>query len=526
MGPRGREGVLSAVALCALALALASAAPLARDNDDFDIPEPASSGGDLFWSDGAYWMGVHQAKKLLNPVWLVRALRLAPPAEAANVDADDEAPDSTWFANRHGRERLSAVELALGPGGEPPRPPFEVLEAHPRAQTPRFVARDALGRRIFFKLDALDRPGLSTNGEMIASRILHAAGYHVPAVFVVPLASGSLILGENAVTDGRYRGQTLPLQAGHLESLLFLAPRGADGGRFAVASVGLPGKSKGPFSYAGRRADDPNDTVPHEDRRELRGLRLLFAWLNDTDARRGNTLDMYVEEGGRRFLRHYLLDFSASFGSANNQPKAPEEGHEHFFDPPSALRSAALLGAWVKPWEAPRTDRYPELGPFEAEPFDPEAWKPSYANPAFERATPADQYWAAKLVTSFTDADLGGILATGRFPTPGAREHLLRTLASRRDACGRRWLGGLAAAPLEEFRVEGGALVFSDLGVERGFADAASTRYRLGEDAVAERRLTASDGRHRVRVSRDGGARWSRPVSVWVEGGRVVRVRH
>ncbi|MBI4348884.1 MAG: hypothetical protein HY553_18750 [Elusimicrobia bacterium] len=494
----------------------ASSFAAGRDNDDFDIPEPAASTGDLFWSDGAYWMSVHQAKKAFDPVWLLRKLGLLARPPAANVDAQDEVDDSTWFTNRHARRRLSAAELAAGPGGEPPRPPFSVRSAHPAAQTPRFVAEDALGRRIFFKLDALDRPGLSTNGEMIASRILHAAGYHVPSTFIVPLASGSLRLGEGAVVAGRYKGQELPMQPGHLESLLYLAPRGAGGGRFAVATLGLSGKPKGPFSYFGVRRDDPNDSVRHEDRRELRGLQLLFAWLNNTDSRRGNTLDMYVEDGGRRFLRHYLLDFSASFGSGNNEPKAPEEGHEYFFDAGAAFVSATTLGAWVKPWEASRADPYPELGPFDAEGFEPEFWKPSFANPAFERAAPADAYWAAKLVTSFTDEDLGAIASVGFFPTPGAREHLVKTLALRRDACGRRWLAAKDVAPLESFWVEDGELRFTDLAVERGYATTDATRYR--EERRRDRRL--------IRVSRDGGRTFGRPVSVWLDGDRVMRIKH
>lgn len=513
--------------LALLAAVALAAAP--KDNDDFDIPEPAADKrAALIWSNGAYLMSFYQAEKALDPAWLLRKARLLPPREAGNVTELDEAPDSTWFTNRHGYERLAPERVAEGPGGPAPRLPFVVLEASPHSENVRFVALDQEGRRWFVKLDPPGRPGLATNGELIASRLLHAAGYNVPFFTRVWLRPGDLRLGPEATMRTRYRNAERKMAASDLSTLFALAGQAADG-RFPVsASLALPGKPKGPFSYLGTRGDDPNDTVRHEDRRELRGYQVLSAWLNNTDSRQGNSLDVYVEEGGRRFLRHYLLDFSAAFGSGNNEPKRLEEGTEYYFDAGVVVRSAAALGLWVKPWERARAPDYPELGPFHSDDFHPLKWKPSYANPAFERLTPADGYWGAKLVTAFSDADVEAAAEPGHFPTPGAKGRLLRVLGERRDIIGRYWLGGDRVAPLESFRVEGSTLAFADLGVERGYVEAKTTLYRWKGRVSAEPSFelpAGFDGEAELRVSRDLGRAWGRPVRVRVAGGAVRRVR-
>ena len=87
-------------------------------------------------------------------------------------------------------------------------------------------------------------------------------------------------------------------------------------GRFrGVASLFLKGKPAGPFRYFGTRADDPNDIVPHEHRRDLRGLRVFAAWVNHNDSKSLNSLDMLVDRRGDRFIKHNLIDFSAVFGA-------------------------------------------------------------------------------------------------------------------------------------------------------------------------------------------------------------------
>ena len=70
----------------------------------------------------------------------------------------------------------------------------------------------------------------------------------------------------------------------HIDRLLENVDRRSDGRYRAVAlRVPTDGVSLiGPFQLFGTRSDDPNDVVPHEHGRELRGLQVFSAWLNHT----------------------------------------------------------------------------------------------------------------------------------------------------------------------------------------------------------------------------------------------------
>jgi hypothetical protein len=338
--------------------------------------------------------------------------------------------------------------------------------------TAGFVVRDAKGDRYLVKLDPPDYPEVPTGAEMVCTKILHALGWNVPENYLVHLDP------ERLVVDHETRG----LDADGLQDLLAHAGRGSGGRWRAVASRWLPGTPKGGFRTLGVRADDPDDVVPHEDRRELRGLRVVAAWINYTDARRGNFLDTFVPDparAGRGHLVHYLLDFSSALGAGNDDWKSPRYGHEYFFDPPHALLRGVTFG-FVRPtWDyVPLA--HPALGYFDADLFDPVAWRTTYPNPLFDAATVRDQFWGAKLVSSLTDADLAVVTRAGEWSDPRAAEILADLLRRRQRAIARTYFDWRHINPIDRIALDGrGRLRFRDLAVENAVVPAASARYRL-----------------------------------------------
>ena len=75
-----------------------------------------------------------------------------------------------------------------------------------------------------------------------------------------------------------------------------MVPKSKDSLHRATASRAIPGTGLGPYRYFGRRSDDPNDFVPHEHRRDLRGLAFVSAWIGHDDSRAINTYDALIEE--------------------------------------------------------------------------------------------------------------------------------------------------------------------------------------------------------------------------------------
>jgi hypothetical protein len=483
------------LALCAAAQQnpAAKQEPLWLDFDMQNIPEPkkVERGYAYDFADGTFFQ---QVKQIFDLPRHGRALS-GKKQEAFNVNAVDEVPDSSWFTNRNGRKQMSLGELRRGPDvtGGPAPGRLTVTRGKSSGISAGFWVKDSRGDTYIFKFDTVHYPEMATAAEVISTKLFYAMGYNVPQNTVFRFRREQLAVDDKAkYTDvlGRQRKMTIA----DVDRILKMAAQQGDGQYRVVASKLLSGKDKGGFAFAGVRKDDPNDIIPHEHRRDLRGLRVFSAWLEHNDVRAGNTLDMYVEEDGRKFVRHYLIDLGSTLGSDTVFPNVEIVGYEHQLDWSEAGKSLFSLGLYQQPWyRREREVKYTAVGAYTAQHFEPQRWKQNFPLAAFENMTDRDAYWAAKIVGSFTDDQIRAAVALGEISDPAAAEHLARQIIARRDLITQHYYKKVAA--LEGFRVEaveGGALVrFRDLRAEIGDAPANGYEYEIapvreGSQAVAK----------------------------------------
>ena len=428
--------------------------PLAADPDKNGITQPQP-------------LRLSQIYDLVENTFLTRLKQGETVEPAVNVNTLGEVPDSSWFTNRMSRRVMSIDELVIGPNqldGPDLTEPWSIVGAKTEGVTPGFTIRDGRGEVFFVKFDPPDYPQLMTATEVISTRFFHAFGYNVPENYAVFIRRGDLKIGSDAqLTDEE--GKERSLTERDLGRIFQKIYQGPDGRIPVMASRRLPGTPLGPFRYYGVRTDDPNDIFPHENRRELRGLRLLCAWLNHDDSRSMNTLDMYVGEPGLGFVKHHLIDFGSCLGSGSVKPQSRRAGNEYIIEWPPILKAALSFGIWDRPWRHVKYPDFPSIGRFEGDFFQPELWRPEYPNPAFDRMLPEDAFWAVRIIYRFSDEMVRAIVETGEIADQEAEEYLVQTLIKRRDKILAHYLERMN--PLDEFRVSERGLEFRDLAVDR-----------------------------------------------------------
>lgn len=450
------------------------------DFDMRDIPEPRERERSFYY-DFLYATFGLQTKEALDFPRNVRKLA-GNPKDAYNVNCLGEVPDSSWYTNRNTKKPLSLEAIKRGPnrGEGPAAGTWKVIQGKSEGISPGFLIRDSRGGIYQLKFDPPEYPEMATAAEVIASKLYFAAGYNVKENYIVVFGRERLELEDGATIKDRL-GRSRPMTAEDLDHILSRVARRADGYYRAVAGKFLDGVAKGPFAFEGVRKDDLNDWIPHEHRRDLRGLRVFCSWVNENDFREGNTLDMYVEEGGRRFLRHYLIDLGSSLGSETIHPNTDRVGNEYLLDMLEVQKSLLSLGLYRPAWKGSSTNvPYPSAGFLESEILDPGRWRPNYPVLPFENMTLQDAFWGARLVLSFTDEQIRAAVGTGEFSDPRAAEFLANVLIQRRDKVARHWLRRVN--PLDHFAVfsnpEGAPdLRFEDLEVRHAFLPASERSY-------------------------------------------------
>lgn len=446
------------VASAQRALPYSKEEPIWLDFDMESIPEPADyDTGYLYdFVNGTLFQ---QVKQLFDIPRHVRKLT-DNPKEAYNVNVLGEVPDSSWFTNRNGRRRMSLEEIKRGPDEDsgPADGPLTIVRGKTSGISPGFWIRDQRGETYILKFDPPDYPELATAAEVIATKLFYAIGYNVPQNTIFRFRREQLRLDPQArFTDPLGRRRTMT--EADLDEILERSARQPDGRYRCLASKLLKGKVKGGFSFLGVRQDDPNDIIPHEHRRDVRGLRIFCAWLAHNDIRVGNTMALYVSEDGRQFLRHYLIDLGSTLGSDTAFPNVPIVGYEYQMDGGEAMKVLLSLGAYQPPWlDREREVRYPSVGIYSATYFDPPKWKQNFPLVAFENMTELDAYWAAKIVGSFTDEQIRAAVETGELSDSEAARYLAEQIMLRRDKITRYYLPRRAA--LDRFRVEKVGSVF------------------------------------------------------------------
>ena len=392
---------------------------------------------------------------------------------AQGINTLGDVLDGSWYVNRHGRTRMSVAELQRGSGGDAPpsmTSPWQVLLLKNQGLRRTLVFLDSNERVYLLLFDSRGAPELATGAEMISSRFFHALGYHVPETYLVAFDREQLAVATNAsdVTSNAGVRQLLPEQ---IDRLLADVARRSDNRYRAVAlRVPTDGVSLvGPYQLFGTRSDDPNDIVPHEHRRDLRGLQVFSAWLNHTRMDPLHTIDIVVQpEGQPPHIRHYLFDFTATLGSGITGPKAVWEGRDPMYRQDTALRNIAGLGIYTPAWMRAKYPGLPAVGGFDSGTFEPDKWMPLYDLAPFANRLPDDGFWAARQVAAFTDEEIRAIVQVAEYSDPKAERWIADCLIDRRDRIGRTYFAKVL--PLDDIALRGAELTFVDVAVQHKYA--------------------------------------------------------
>ena len=392
---------------------------------------------------------------------------------AKNINTVDEVPDSAFFVNRAGRVPLTPalVARAANTSAGPAAGPWTVVSAKSDGVTPGFTIRDPANQLWFVKFDPPGWRAMATGSEIVAAKLFWAAGYHTAEYHIAQLKPANLVIGKDTrITPPGEMARGM--QRSDVTWLLSRADRDADGSSRVILSKATPGRPVGRITFHGTRADDPNDVVPHEHRRELRGYFVFAAWLNHVDAKGINSLSSLVTENGRSFIRHYLLDFGSALGSAAVGPREGWEGYEALVEQPGEIGARVLsLGFKIPKWRTQDYFESPAIGrlPRDHSEWDPQSWWPHITNAAFRHMRSDDTFWAATKIAAISDDMIKAAVTEAKFDNPAAEAFLAKAISDRRLRILQAFLPKVN--PLVDLAITDGRLTFRNLAVEAAVAD-------------------------------------------------------
>ena len=485
-------------------------------------PVPAS----LYW-DGAESLIFRPMSEMFG---------LVSHGESVDVNSLDEVPDSAWFTNRI--TTITPASLARGAC----RPDqildpdafadgsWEIDKGKLEGSTPGFRIVVPGKGKYMIKVESVDDlPERQSAAAVIGANAYWAAGYYAACEQLVWVRPTLFKLLPGLRASANFEAEH-PFDQKRLDALLAKSP--TRNGKYRMsASAWLPGYAIGSYRTEGTRDDDPNDVVPHEDRRELRGARLLAAWLGRTDTREANSFDTWIADDASRpdsspgKVIHYQLDESETLGGG--WPWAPAElnrrlGMAYLMDWENFGREFVTLGIDVRPWE--------ELAPvaghelfayYQLEPFEPEKWKNEFPNPAYHRMTERDGAWMARILARFTPEMIHALAMSGDFTNPEQTVYLEHVMNGRLDRILERYL--LRLSPISDVHIEGDRLCGVDLAEWRGLREPLRFAYGAQTDSGAVLTVTREPrGRICATLQHGGGPYMHVAIEDAVARGKLV----
>jgi hypothetical protein len=442
-------------------------APLWRDSDLASVRAPCHPEGQHVVCAPETYVSPHLWDEGDSIVFrpLSETLGIVTSGESIDVNSLDEVPDSSWFTNRLGVRPMSAEEVRLG-GCDPallldpasaPDGTWVIDRGKTGGNTPGFRVSIPGKGKYLFKVDDADQPEQSSAATVIGAAAYHAVGFDTTCEQIVYFRPSLLRLTPGLRYKWASFGDEHDFDRPALDALLKGAPHRGDTVRM-LASAWLPGRLIGPFRYEGTRADDPNDVVPHEDRRELRASRVLAAWVGHTDTHEFNTMDRWLadregDDGSPGHVVHTLIDWGDCLGNDWPQEEVTRRmGYSYILDWGDMASDFATLGARMRPWESGRVPGHELFGYFDVAHFVPDEWKNEYPNPAFSRMTERDAAWMARILARVTPEMVSALAEAGRFSDPRNTEYVAQVLQGRLDRTLERYLTRLSS--VTELRVE------------------------------------------------------------------------